>query len=91
MKIVLNKDYDGFHLPKEYCNLCNCGPYDWDFGDVNHTIRIDPVFVKIVEGGCDNSDLKVIEIPDAATDWDLYEYDGMESLVYVVDGKLHWA
>lgn len=86
MKIVLNQDYGGFHLPSEYCDLCECGRYDYGMKE-----RLDPVLIKIVEEGCDNPDLEVVEIPDTATDWQLQEYDGMESVVYVVDGKLHWA
>ena len=35
--------------------------------------------------------LKVIEIPDNATDWDIEEYDGVERIVYVVNGKLNYA
>ena len=35
--------------------------------------------------------LKVIEIPDNATDWDIEDYDGIERIVYVVDGKLNYA
>ena len=86
MKIVVNKDYGGFSLPHEYCDLCECGCYDFGMEE-----RLDPDLIKIVEEGCDNPDLKVIEIPDSATDWDISEYDGLESIVYVVDGKLHWA
>ena len=38
-----------------------------------------------------NAKLKVIKIPDNATDWDIEEYDGIERIVYVVDGKLNYA
>lgn len=86
MKIVLNKDYGVFRLPIEYCNLCECGRYDYGMEE-----RFDPDLIKIVEEGCDNPDLKVVEIPDDATDWELHDDDGSESIVYVVDGKLHWA
>ena len=41
---------------------------------------------KIVSGLC--ARLKVVEIPDEATDWKIDEYDGSESLIYVVDGKI---
>ena len=42
-----------------------------------------------VDGYC--AELEVVEIPDGATDYYLNEYDGMESIIYVLDGKLHWA
>ena len=86
MKMVINKDYGGFCLPREYCDLCDCGYYDFGMEE-----RQDPVLIKMVEEGCDNPDLKVIEIPDNATDSKLMEYDGFETVVYVVDGKLHWV
>ena len=84
MKIVLNKDYGGFSLPLEYCDLLDCWCYDYGMEE-----RLDPVLIKMVEEGCDNFDLEVVEIPDTATDWAIDEYDGLESIVYVVDGKLH--
>ena len=40
-----------------------------------------------VNGIC--AKLKVVEIPEEATDWEINEYDGLESITYVVDGKLH--
>lgn len=86
MKIVLNKEYGGFHLPSKYCDAYCCGRYDYGMEE-----RFDSDLIRIVEEGCDNPDLKVVEIPDTATDWELQEYDGLESIVYVVDGKLHWA
>ena len=41
MKIVLNKDYGGFSLPREYCDLCECGCFD--FGTEE---RLDPDLIK---------------------------------------------
>ena len=86
MKMVINKDYGGFYLPTEYCDLCDCCRYDFGMEE-----RQDPVLIKMVEEGCDNPDLAVVEIPDNATDSKLVEHDGFENVVYVVDGKLHWV
>ena len=36
-------------------------------------------------------DLVVVEIPDGATDWDIYEYDGLETIIYVLNGKIYYA
>ena len=36
----------------------------------------------------DNPSLKVYVIPDDATDWEINEYDGMESLILVINGKI---
>lgn len=35
--------------------------------------------------------LEIAEIPDEAMDWKLDEYDGLESVTYVVDGKIYHA
>lgn len=35
--------------------------------------------------------LEVVEIPEEATDWEIDEYDGQESITYVVDGKIYHA
>lgn len=36
-----------------------------------------------------HSDLIIVDIPDEATDWQLQDYDGIESIIYVVDGKIN--
>ena len=33
----------------------------------------------------------VIELPDNATDFDIQDYDGIETIVFVVDGKICYA
>ena len=43
-------------------------------------------YKKTVSGLC--ARLKVVEIPDEATDWEIDEYDGSESIICVVDGKI---
>lgn len=86
MKLVINTTFGGFCLPDEFCELH--GLERWE--DV---LRDQPELVSYVEargrvqtlGG----KLKVVEIPEEATDWELNEYDGLESITYVVDGKLH--
>lgn len=58
-------------------------------------IRTNPELIAMIEAGegvngyC--AELEVVEIPDSATDYYLEKYDGMESIIYVLDGKLHWA
>ena len=36
-----------------------------------------------------HANLTVKEIPDEATDYTIIDYDGMESIFYVVNGKLY--
>ena len=83
MKIVLNKDYGGFGygVAPEYEGFIR-----------EHDDRTDPELVAFVETHPDEcGDLEVVEIPDTATDWEIDEYDGWETVTYVVDGKLHHA
>lgn len=44
---------------------------------------------KISEEG--SFDMGVVEIPDEATDYLITEYDGAESVYYVLNGKIHHA
>ena len=86
MKLVLNKDYGGFGYGvadefEDFVRGCS------DDGD-----RANPELVAFVESHPNEcGDLAVVEIPDTATDWEIDEYDGLESVIYVVDGKIHHA
>lgn len=86
MKIVLNKNYGGFSLPEGFLSA-------YDFDNVAYIERTDERLVEWVENNLDGmkyySDLDVVEIPDEATDWEIDEYDGWESVIYVVNGKIH--
>lgn len=92
MKMVLNRDWGGFSLPQDFCDFYNLGD-KWDA--IDEIKRDDPRFIKWVEdhansmGRC--GDLAIVEIPDSCTDWELNDYDGMESITYVVDGQIHHA
>lgn len=86
MKIVVNKCYGGFELPLEFCKKYDFRP----FSDIE---RNDERLVRFVlERGSKikirGTDLRVIEIPDNATDWEIAEYDGLEEVIFVVNGKL---
>ena len=89
MKIILNECYGGFSIAKEWADLLGVYPHD------EEKLRFNEVLIKAIEAGLQVSDfhseLRVITIPDNATDYKITEYDGCESLIYVVDGKLHWA
>ena len=86
MKFVLNQCYGGFGLS------------DWAEKKLGHSEppRDDPDFISLVgqypdkvSGDC--AELRVVEIPDNTTDYEIDEYDGFESITYVVDGKIHHA
>lgn len=91
MKIIINRCYGGFEVAGpleewEHRERCSCDAR-----------RTDPEAIAILEQyGSDacsgpHARLKVVEIPDEATDWELDEYDGVESITYVVDGLLYHA
>lgn len=90
MKIVINACFGGFSLSDEACADLGVDPYDFDRD------RTNPVLIEYVEkhpdtvsGDC--AHLFVEEIPDEATDYFISEYDGNETLVYVLDGKIRLA
>lgn len=88
MKIVLNKCYGGFGLDDELAEQYGIDKWSVD--------RADAKLVELVEkygedAGDSYTELEIVEIPEEATDWEIDEYDGFESVIYVVDGKIHRA
>lgn len=92
MKIVLNRNWGGFSLPQDFCDAYDLGDAWGSRFDIE---RDDPRLIKWVEDHADRKDkcgdLVIVKIPDSCTDWEIDDYDGMESIVYVVDGKLRHA
>lgn len=85
MKIVINRRWGGFGVSEELVK--ELGLRDrWSIS------RVDPRLIARIEAGenvnSPSSKLVVVNIPDEATDWEINDYDGMESIIYVVDGKL---
>jgi hypothetical protein len=88
MKIVVNRDYGVFHIDSAVAEELNVDAYDT-------AARYNPQLIEAVEKlgterasgycGC----LKVVELPDNTTDHYIDEYDGFETVYYVVDGKIH--
>lgn len=88
MKIVINACYGGFSLSPAAMEVCGT---NWSHDEDQ---RFNPALIEMVErdpgmanGRC--ADLQVVEIPDSATDYEVDEYDGLETVLYVVDGKIH--
>lgn len=88
MKIIINANYGGYHVPEEIVELLGLRSR-WD-GD-NHAVRTNPLFIQWVEAHKGETELAVVEIPQGATDYMFQEYDGLESVIYVLDGKIHFA
>lgn len=89
MKFVINNCFGGYGLSEDF--LAKYGE------EVEGLERNDPKLVAAVEEFGEEeasgfaAKLCIKEIPDDYTDYYIEEYDGAESLIYVRDGKLHWA
>lgn len=84
MKLVLNRNYGGFG----YGCKGNCEAIARKFEEERNAPELVEM-VEVMPELC--GDLCIVEIPDTTTDYHIDEYDGFESVVYVVNGKLHWA
>ena len=89
MKFVINNCFGGYGFSQDFLDK-----YGEDLAVLK---RNNPKLVSAVEEfGEDNAsgyyaDLRIVEIPDDYTDYYINEYDVAETLIYVKDGKLHWA
>lgn len=82
MRIVINADFGGFGL--------DVAEEFEDFVDKYSGDRTNPDLIQFVENHPEEcGQLAITEIPDDATDYMISEYDGLESVIYVVDGKIH--
>ena len=81
MKMVINADFGGFGFGvadqyEDWVRELECD-------------RFNAELVEFVETHPDEcGDLAVITIPEEATDWEMNEYDGWESIIYVLNGKI---
>ena len=88
MEIVLNSCFGGFSLSEIACKkLGLINPYA-PIG------RTDPRLIECVRtlgeeanGNC--ASLRIVEIPNDCTDWEINDYDGVETITYVVGGQLY--
>ena len=87
MKVVLNKAYGGFHIPAPLLPVIST-----DWYDDSIEVRTDERLIEWVEHNKHKTDLRVVETDEGeVTDFYISEYDGMETLIYVIGGKLHFA
>lgn len=87
MKIVVNKCFGGFEISDEAVR-------ELGLPDKYYVSRNDERLIKMVEKDADKASgwsakLRVVEVPDEATDWEMNDYDGRETITYVVNGKLY--
>ena len=88
MKIVINTCYGGFSLSNEAVEFFGVNsPY----ADID---RQNSLLIEKVEEDPDwisgtYARLRVIEIPEDITDFEIDNYDGLETVTYVLAGKIH--
>lgn len=81
MYYVINGSYGGYSVPAEVREMLNCDIF-------NEEVRSNFQFARWVMEHPHATDLEVVEIPEYATDWELDEYDGFESVIAVVNGRI---
>lgn len=77
--------YGGWCIPHEISEKMGIDQWD-DSKDV----RTNPTLIEYVRA-YPYGDLALAEIPDDATDWDYWEYDGAERVYYVQNGKIKYC
>lgn len=98
MKVMYNGSWGGFDIPKQARDLYlertgrKWSPYD-DNRSFNE-LRADVDMIAIVEELGDevfneNYPVAIAEFPDEATDFLITDYDGWESVYYVLNGKIY--
>lgn len=87
MKIVINNCFGSFGISDECTKV---------LGDIvkSSNLRTNSYFISLVEHDSEwasdqYAELTVVDIPDDVTDWEIENYDGMETVIYVRNGKIH--
>lgn len=90
MKIILNKCFGGFGVNDDILERLDLENY-YDL----EKDRTNEKLIRLIEAGVDVdtrfSHLVVFNIPDDATDYIINDYDGYETLIYVMNGKIERA
>lgn len=90
MKLVINKRFGGFGISNSAAEILGIDKYDFIERENEDLISlIEEKGSEFVSGSF--AKLQIVEIPDSTTDYIIDEYDGMERVIYVLNGKLHFA
>ena len=90
MKVVVNKSFGSFYIGEKYYDMLSESYFTTPFPQC----RADSSLIDVVNAfgakavGDKFGDLTIVDVPDDATDWEIYEYDGREHIVCVVNGKI---
>ena len=92
MVFVLNKCFGGWSLSDwavEQLGVEDNYPLMSEL-DVDKLVQLIKDYGSEKVSGC-CAKLRVVEVPDTCTDYEIDEYDGIERVIYVVDGKIYHA
>lgn len=95
MKILINDCYGGFELSDEFIKAYP--QFEELKFSYSYEDRINKELIKAVEkfglkeASGEYCELDIVEIPHEATDFMKQENDGMESIIYVLNGKIYFA
>lgn len=89
MKVVVNRAWGCFRVPKEICEALGCDSFGQFYDGREYIGRDNPDLIECLEEyGLENTTLEIVDVPDTATDWRISDYDGMETILAVIDGKI---
>ena len=93
MQMVINCCFGGFSLSEKAMEMLGA---DNEYAYCEESRRSNPKLVEVVEtlgeeANGEHAYLEVIDIPDESTDYLIKEYDGYETVYYVLNGKIHIA
>lgn len=83
MEVILNDSFGGFIVPKALSDYMN---------SIKKTFfRYSPQAIEWIKANPQKAlPFKVVNVPEATTDWTIKNYDGSEYIICVVDGKLNF-
>ena len=89
IRIVLNRCYGMFSLSEAALSLLEP---DIDYSE--HENRTDERLLYAIEllgpnASGRNAELSIFEYPEEVTDYEISDYDGYETLTYIVNGKIY--
>ena len=88
MKLGISPGYGGFSINEKW-RAENCGENCKE--DCRKCAKLISAIEDIENVNGNYSRLAVVDFPDEATDYEILDYDGSESLLYVLDGKIRYA
>lgn len=84
IKVAINASYGGFGLDEL--------DFIKQFASPDFETRSDPRLIEFIEENANSvEDIILVEMPADATDCMIIEYDGYETLYYVLNGKIYAA